>query len=143
MPLVLTLTVPDQAQADTIHASVAQPAFQSPSTPSINATRADAAALMLTSLLQADTFSILTLPSLGGALEQSITQYPAVTDAQVSFGLARSSSGLAAVESPAVDSLGTSLDAFMEATVHELDEALRTLPSISPLVGVWCLIAPH
>ena len=76
------------------------------------------------------------LPDLGGVLEQSPTQYPAVTDAQVSFGLADSSGGLTAGESPPVDSLGVSLEAFMEAAVHELDEALRTLPSISPLIGV-------
>ena len=136
IPLVLTLTVPDHPTADAIHSSTSQPEFQSPRAPFLNATRADAAALALTSLLQADTLLGITLPGLGGVLEQSPTQYPAVTDAQVSFGLADSSGGLAAEESPPVDSLGVSLEAFMEATVHELDEALRALPSISPRTGV-------
>ena len=62
---------------------------------------------------------------------------------------------LSAEESPAVDALGDhlrastaglssaekicdsfQLEAFMEATVHELDEALLNLPDISPLAGV-------
>ena len=86
VPLTITLTVPDQATADTIHSSVAQPAFPSPGAPFLDATRADAAALALTSLIQADTFFNLGLPSLGAVLEQSPMQYPSVSDAQVPSG---------------------------------------------------------
>ena len=136
VPLTITLTVPDQATADTIHSSVAQPAFPSPGAPFLDATRADAAALALTSLIQADTFFNLGLPSLGAVLEQSPMQYPSVSDAQVSLGFTESTGSLYAQESPSVDALGVSLEAFMEATVHELDEALLNLPDISPLAGV-------
>ena len=114
--------------------------FHPPSSPFLNATRAEAAALALTALIQADTLSSILLPSLGEALERPPAQYPAVGSTQVAIGFEGPSDGVSAEASPAVDSLRVALDAFIQGAAYELNTAQRNLPDLSASAEVRCCL---
>jgi hypothetical protein len=135
LPLSFTLTVSNQSIADAFHGSPADPPFPSPRDPSTPASRADAVALALTSLIQTDGL-YFTMPDLGDLLTRSSFSYPLVTNAQASLAFANSTGEFYSAVSPVFNSSEGSLQAFMEASVYEMDEAIRNLPAISPLAQV-------
>jgi hypothetical protein len=135
-PLFLTLTVPDQVTADLMHGTAAEPSFPSPRDPSALASRADAAALALTSLARTGAFHDIPIPTLAANLQLSPLLYPVVADANVSLIFIDNSANFTAVRSPQVDTLQASLLAFAEAAAFELEISLRTLPELTDSINV-------
>jgi hypothetical protein len=136
VPLILTLTVPDQNTADIFHTSAANPPFRSPRDPSVLATRADEAALSLSALARAGAFRDIPMPSLAANLKLATVPYPVITGANVSIIFTETSENFTAVQSEQVDTLQVSLLAFAEAAAFELHIALHALPELSESLDV-------
>jgi hypothetical protein len=136
VPLILTLTVPDQFTADLFHTTAAQPSFPSPREPSALATRADAAGLALSGLARNGTFLHIPMSSFAANLQRASLPYPIVVIANVSIIMTEATVNFTAVQSPQVDSLQASLVTFAEAAAFELDVSLRALPEFPDSIDV-------
>lgn len=133
---MLTVTVPDQSTADLFHNSTSQPPVPSPTEPRGFATKAEAAALALSSLAHAGTLQDIPLASLGANLVLSPFLYPTVLEANISISFLDASRKFTVAQNPRVDSRASALEAFAEAAAFELAVAVRALPELPDSIGV-------
>jgi hypothetical protein len=133
----LTLTVPDQITADVMHTTAAEPPYPSPHDPSMRATRAEMAALSLSTLARSGAFLDLPMLSFAATLQLASQPYLLVADANVSIIFTEASGNFTAMRSPQVDTLEATLLAFAEAAAFELDISLRALPELPDSLQVW------
>jgi hypothetical protein len=132
----LTLTVPDQITADVMHTTAAEPPYPSPHDANVGATRAQKAALALSTLARAGAFLDIPMLSLASSLQLASHPYPVVVDANVSIIFTEASENFTAMRSPPVDTLQATLLAFAEAAAFQLDISLRALPELPDSLNV-------
>jgi hypothetical protein len=132
----LTLTVPDQFTADVMHTNAAEPPYPSPHDPSVRATRAEKAALALSSLARSGALLDIPMPSLAASLQLASQSYPVVVDANVSIIFTEAFENFTAMQSPQAHTLQATLLAFAEAAAFELDMTQRALPELPDSLDV-------
>lgn len=135
VPLRLTVTVPDQRTADYLHTTAAHPPVLSPDTSSF-ATRAQAAAMALTTKARARTFYDMHMPNFGTSLWTSSVTYPTISEANVSVYFIQPDDRFVSEQSPFTDSNSNTLEAFAEASAYELEVAIQTLTDLPDSLGV-------
>lgn len=136
MPLVLTVTVRDQVTADLFHDTAAYPPVLAPNDPSSFASKAQAAAIALTSLIRTDIFRGINMADLGTDLAASPLSYPAFIHANMSLTVTEAWDGFVANKSPSIDPQTTAMEAFMEAAAFEIDLAVTSLGNLPDAIGV-------
>ena len=136
MPLVLTVTVPDQGTADLFHNTAAHPPTLAPNNPASFASKAQAAAMALTSLTRTDIFRGINMADLGTGLAVSPLPYPVVIHANMSLTVTEAWDGFLANKSPSIDPQTTAMEAFMEAAAFELELAVASLGDLPDAMGV-------
>jgi hypothetical protein len=132
----LTLTVPDQFTADVLHTTAAEPPYPTPHDPNVRATRADMAAMSLSTLARSGAFLDIPMLTLAANLQLASLPYPLVVDANVSIIFTEASENFTAMRSPQVDTLQPTLLAFAEAAAFELDSSLWAFPEFPDLLSV-------
>lgn len=142
--MILTMTVPDQLTADFFHFTAAcrhrgfDAAVPVPSVddPNIYASKAEAAAIAVTSLLNDGHFMHLQMHDFGSSLDSSHLSYPNVREANVSIVLRHPPAMFVAQQSPEVDRRATALEAFAEVAAFELKVAVRALGELPDSIRV-------
>lgn len=136
VPLVLTVTVPDQGMADLFHNTAAHPPTLAANDPTSFASKAQAAAMALTSLAGNGVFRGINMTDFRTSLDTSLISYPTIIQANVSLLLANPSIGFTAQRSPYLDPQSIAMEAFLEAAAFELDLAVRSLSDLPDSIGV-------